>query len=173
MSASSRPSGIAETHCGDPSAEAGCHHHFGKEVPGMGAKGQQTRRAGATFTVATVLAAFIAVLVPATPAQANHSLEQARWHDISGDVYSNTNWYVSQNIRYKGRGTLVTAKFSNLIGGSKLRFCVHNRTCSDFDTTGNEQQVNTIPAGTHFQNSFRRLTSCSGCDHHFVGEEWY
>jgi opacity protein-like surface antigen len=130
---------------------------------------RQRRLARVALTIATAVAAvFMVVVVPAAPAQA------ATWHNIAGDVYSNTDWFVSPNFRTKSGTGPISAEFSNLIGGSALKFCVHNSTCSDFNTLRNEQEIRSSMAnGTRFQNSFRRVTTCNNCDHHFEGREKY
>lgn len=133
----------------------------------MGAHSQR-KLTRAAVALATMLAAFLIAVTPATVAQA------ASWHNIAGDVFSSTAWFVSPNFRTKSGTGPVSAEFSNLIGGGSLRFCVHNRTCSDFNTLRNEQEiVSSMANGTRFQNSFRRLSTCNGCDHHFEGRERY
>lgn len=115
-----------------------------------------------------VVSALLFVLTPASAAQA------ADWHNISGETFSNTDWFVSDNIRDKEGTGDVRAEFSNLINHGPLRFCVHNVNCQDFDVTNNEEDVAFLLNGTEFRNSFRALNSCSFlCDNVFSGREWY
>jgi hypothetical protein len=117
------------------------------------------------------------MLVPASPAQA------ASWHAISGETYSNTQYYCSANVRVKEYYGSIEAYFNTLPSplGNGLRFGVAETWCSlinfsDFTLTGNSQVVAyNIPNEKLFKNMYRRLTSCQSyfCSHTFGGGEYY
>jgi hypothetical protein len=116
-------------------------------------------------------------LVWVSPAQA------ASWRPISGETYSNTNWYCSSTIRVKELTGSIEAYFNYLPSplGNGLRFGVGNTGCSllsfdDFDTLGNSQTVMlSMQNRQQFKNMFRRLTACQSwsCSHTFGGGEYY
>lgn len=116
-------------------------------------------------------------LTLASPANA------ASWHNISGETYSNTSWYYSDNTRVKAGYGLISAEFYYLPNYGGMRFGYTSALgsvvlgASNFTTTYNEQNLGLTErsSGYEFRNAFRRLQSCQAwyCLHTFSGREWY
>jgi len=132
-------------------------------------------RACVSATLGVIVGAGTA-LVSASPALA------AAWHPISGETYSNTNWYCSANVRTKVNTGDVEAYFNYLPSPVRggIRFGVANwQNCSlldysDFTITGNSQDIGYLQNNTQFKNIFRRNQTCqTGCVHTFGGAEYY
>lgn len=137
-------------------------------------KGRLTRAVVSAAICATVGAGI--TLAGASPALA------AAWHPISGETYSNTNWYCSANVRQMTYTGDVEAYFNYLPSPRRggLVFGVANWTnCSSygystFTVTGNSQDLAYLRSGNQFKNIFRRAQTCqTGCVHTFGGGEYY